>query len=127
MDDLDLGRPGLSERLARAGASWFMEMRNGLPGAAPSQELAAMIGAAGLEVVDSRVVRLRFDPPLPDRARRLPLASLHRARTQFAQFLDEDDRDALRVLVDETDPSGAAQRRSLCVAASRQIVIARPQ
>src|SRR5688572_2950086 len=37
--DLDIGRPGLAERLDRAGATWFAAMRDGLPSAVPSADL----------------------------------------------------------------------------------------
>ena len=126
-DDLDLGRPGLSERVERAAAAWFTEMRNGLPGSVPSQDLTTMIGAAGLEVVDSRLVRMRFDPPLSDLARRVALGYLPRARTQFAGYLDNDDRDTIDVLLNDDDPRSVVHRRDVYVAASRRIVIARPQ
>ena len=70
-DDLDLGRPGLADRLTHAGSDWFAAMRAGLPGSVPSADLPSMLGAAGLDVVGSRLARRRFDPPLSDAARRV--------------------------------------------------------
>ena len=69
-DDLDVGRPGLADRLERAESRWFAAMRAGLPDSVPSIDLAAMLTAAGLAVVGgSRLARERFDPPLSEAAR----------------------------------------------------------
>ena len=50
-DDLDVGRPGLADRLDRAESEWFAAMRAGLTGSAPSTDLASMLAAAGFDVV----------------------------------------------------------------------------
>jgi SAM-dependent methyltransferase len=126
-DELDVGRPGLADRLERAGAKWFAAMREGLADARPSADLSSMLASAGFEVVGSRLARERFDPPLSDHARRVVLGHLRRIRTQVDEGLDDDDLRALDVLTDAADPRGVMSRADAFVAASRQIVIARPR
>ena len=123
-DDLDLGPAGLFDRLDAAGTAWFARMREGLADSVPSADLSAMVTAAGLEVVDARVARVRLDAPLPGDARRVAVGHLQRIRTQFADHLDDDDRRTLDVLIDADDPRGVMHRSDVFVAASRQIVIA---
>ena len=124
-DDLDVGRPGLAERVATAGRAWFAAMREGLDGAVPSDEVPAMLAAAGFEVVDSRTAHERFDAPLPDAARQVALGHLRRARTRLEELLDTEDLAAIDVLTDEHDQRSVARRPDAFVAASRQIAIAR--
>jgi SAM-dependent methyltransferase len=123
--DLDLGRPGLADRLDAAESDWFAAMRAGLPGSVPSSELPDMLGAAGFDVVGSRVARLRFDPPVAEAARRVALGRVQRARQQLEGRLDDEDLHTLDVLGDADDPRGIMHRDDVLVAASRQIVVAR--
>jgi SAM-dependent methyltransferase len=125
-DDLELGRPGLVDRLDRAGAQWFASMRAGLTDSVPSTDLASMVTSAGLEVVGSRLARERLDAPLSDDARRFVLGHLRRAREHFHEHLDDDDLHTLEVLSDADDPRCVLHRSDVFVAASRQILIARP-
>ena len=124
-DDLDVGRPGLADRLEQAASQWFARMREGLPGSVPSAELASMLVGAGYEVLGARIARLRFDPPMAADPRRLAVGNLQRARRQLDEILDDDDRHALEILADPDDPRGVAQRPDVFLAAARQIVIAR--
>jgi SAM-dependent methyltransferase len=124
-DDLDVGRPGLADRLDRAESDWFAAMRAGLAGSAPSTHLASMLAAAGFEVVGTRVVRERFDPPLSETARDVVVRRIRRARHQLEDRLSADDLHTLEVLGDADDPRGVAHRADVFVAASRQIVVAR--
>jgi SAM-dependent methyltransferase len=126
-DDLDIGRPGLADRLERAGTTWFAAMREGLADAVPSADLPSMVSAAGFDVVDSWVARERFDAPLSDIARQMVLGHLRRSRGQLEQLLDAEDLSALDVLVDDNDPRGVMRRPDVFVAASRQILIAQPR
>jgi hypothetical protein len=40
LDDLDVGQPGLADRLDRAESNWFAALRAGLSGSVPSADLA---------------------------------------------------------------------------------------
>jgi len=124
-DAVDVGPPGLAERLDRAGATWFAAMREGLTGAAASTDLASMLTSAGFDVVDSRIARQRFDAPVSNLARQVVVGHLRRARGQLEELLDGQDLHAIDVLTDEDDPRGVARRSDVFVAASRQIVVAR--
>ena len=124
-DGLDVGRPGLVDRLDSAEAKWFAAMRDGLAGAVASTDLSLMLTSAGLDTVGSKLARRRFDPPLSDDARQVVLGRLRRARQQLDELLDEDDLGALNVLSDADDPRGVLYRSDVFVAASRQILIAR--
>ena len=125
-DLLDLGRPGLAQRLEQAGAEWFAAMRDGLTDGAPSTYLPSMLASAGFDVVDARIARERFDPPLSDVARHAVLGHLRRTRTHVSALLDADDLEVIDVLTDEDDPRGVLRRSDVFVNASREIVIARP-
>ena len=124
-DDLDVGRPGLAERLAAAGQAWFAAMREGLDGMVPSSDVPSMLSAAGFEVVDSRTAYERFDAPLPNATRQVVLGHLRRTRTRLEEALDVEDVAAIDVLTDEEDPRSVARRPDVFVAASREIVVAR--
>ena len=125
-DHLDVGRPGLGDRLDSAGAEWFADMREGLTGAVSSTDFPSMLASADLEVVGSRLARERVDAPLSDAPRRLALGHLHRLREQLQAHLDDDDLRTLEVLSDGDDPRSVMHRSDVFVAASRQILIARP-
>jgi SAM-dependent methyltransferase len=124
-DDLDVGRPGLAERLQAAGRIWFASMREGLEGAVPSDDVPSMLAAAGFEVIDSRTVHERFDAPVSDLARQVVVGHLRRNRTHLEELLDEEDLAAIDVLVDEGDPRSVTRRTDVFVHASRQIVLGR--
>jgi SAM-dependent methyltransferase len=124
-DDLDVGRPGLADRLSRAGAAWFEAMRAGLPDSVPSSDLPSMLAAAGLDVVGARVAHQRLDPPLPERARHFAVRHVAQLRHQLDGLLDADDLRALDALGDADDPRSAPRRPDLFLEASRQIVVAR--
>ena len=126
-DELDVGRPGLAERLNDAGRKWFGSMREGLEGAVPSDDLPTMLAAAGFDVVDSRTVHERFEAPLSDAARQVVRGHLRRTRMNLDQLLDQEDVAALDVLTDEDDPRAVIHRPDAFVLASRQIAIARRQ
>jgi SAM-dependent methyltransferase len=124
-DNLQLGRPGLADRLDRAHATWFARMREGLAGSVPSADLPSMLASAGFEVVGSRLAKERLDPPLSDTGRRVALGHLRQVHHQLHDELDSLDLQALDVLTDEDDPAGVMHRPDVFVTASRQLVIAR--
>ncbi len=125
-DDLDVGRPGLTDRLDGAGTTWFAGMREGLTDSVDSTDLGSMLSSAGLEVVSSRLARERLNAPLSNDARRLVLGHLRRIRDQFVDHLVDDDLHALDLLTDAENPRSVVHRSDVFVAASRQIMIARP-
>jgi SAM-dependent methyltransferase len=124
-DDLDIGRPGLAERLDSAAAKWFADMREGLSDSVPSTDLPSMLTSAGFEVVGARLARERIDAAVSDDARRVALGHITRTREQLGEHLEHDDLRTLDVLVDAHDSRGVGQRSDVFIAASRQIVIAR--
>jgi len=124
-DELDVGPPGLLDRLDRAESEWFASMRAGLTGTTPSADLTSTLTAAGFAVVGTRIARQRFDPPLSEPARDVVVERIGRARHQLEDRLSVDDLHTLDVLSDPDDPRGAAHRADVFVAASRQIVVAR--
>jgi SAM-dependent methyltransferase len=125
-DLLDVGPPGLAERLERAAVGWFAAMREGLADEVPSTDVASMLSSAGFDVIGSRVAREQFDPPLSDSARQVVLGHLRRTQKQLAALLDADDLEAIDVLTNEDDARGVRRRPDVFVAASREVVIARP-
>jgi SAM-dependent methyltransferase len=124
-DGAALGRPGLTERLAAADDAWLAAMRAGLPDSTPSAGYPAMLEAAGLELVVDHVAHVRLAPPLPVEARRMLLGRLRGMRERFGERLEEQDRDALDVLIDEDHPLGIMKRSDAFLDASRRIYIAR--
>ena len=124
---LDIGRPGLAERLDRAERDWFAVMRAGLSGSVPTTELASMLSSGGFDVVGSRLALERFAPPLSDTARRFAARHVGRARQAFHELLDDDDLRTLDVLSDPDDPRSVLRRGDVFVATSRQILVARPR
>lgn len=124
-DDLDLGRPGLADRLERAMGDWFASMRDGLEGTAPSADLETMLTAAGLHSVGARFIRERLDAPLSPEARRVALGHVRRTRHQLGDRLDAEDLATLDVLSDPDDPRGVMHRPDARLVSSRQIQIAR--
>jgi SAM-dependent methyltransferase len=124
--DLDVGRPGLVERLDAAAASWFGDMRHGLAGSVDSSDFSSMLGATGFDVVGLRIARHRIDAPLSADARQVAQGELQRVRAQLGERLEADDERTLDILCDEDDPRGAMRRPDLFMESSRQIFIARP-
>jgi SAM-dependent methyltransferase len=122
---LDVGLPGLSERLDRAAATWFAAMREGLTDAAPSTDLPSMLTSAGLEVLSAQGARESLDPPLSAVARRMVCGHLRRTRRHLNELLDDEDLEAIDILSDPDDRRGVMHRSDVFVAASREIAIAR--
>lgn len=126
-DELDVGRPGLAERLDEAARSWFASMREGLAGSTPSADLAAMVGEAGFEVLVDTSVVVRLEPPLTDDARRFAVSYLERSKDgRFGELLDDDDLAAVGVLADAADPRSLHHRDDAPIVADRRTLVARP-
>ena len=123
--EVDLGRPGLWERLDAAGAAWLADMRAGLPGAAPSADYTAMMEAAGFEVLLDRPLTVQLEPPLDDRSRRVALGHLQMTRRHVEPYSDAGDLQAIDVLTDEAHPEGILRRADARLHASRRLLVAR--
>jgi SAM-dependent methyltransferase len=119
------GHPGFTDRLAAVDSAWLADMRAGLPHSTPSSGYPAMLEAAGFEVVVDRVAHVRMAPPLQREGRQVVLGHLRGIRERFGEHLEEQDRDALDVLTDESHPLGIMRRPDVFLDASRHIYIAR--
>jgi SAM-dependent methyltransferase len=123
--ELDVGRPGLAQRIDAAAATWFAGMRDGLPGATPSRELTEMVREAGLVVLEASTATQHLSAPLSEEARRFAVDHLVRSTARLVAQLDEDDVSTLRVLTDPDDERSLQRRDDLTIDASRRIVLAR--
>ena len=112
------------QRLIAAGKGWIADMRAALPGAVVSGGYPTMIAAAGLQLLDQRLVEIDIEPPMDDAARRVVLAHLVRMRPLVAERMSSVDLAALDVLIDPDDPCGVAQRDDLRLSDSRWVYVA---
>jgi ubiquinone/menaquinone biosynthesis C-methylase UbiE len=126
-DDLAVGKRGLDQRIEQAHAAWFAGMRAALPESTDSQDLAAMIRAAGFSIVDDRVETLRVDPPLTGESRAFAVNLVEGFRRHADEALSSEDVAVLDVLLDPTDPRSVHLRDDVFIDASRRIVLARPR
>ena len=114
--------PGLGQRLADASSAWFASMRSGLAGSTPSRALGEMVGDAGLEVVGSRVERIRLDAPLSTAAQRVAVENLVRVGKQMVGILEPADRLVLERLCDPANERGLLGRSDLFIEAAELVV-----
>jgi SAM-dependent methyltransferase len=121
-----IGGSGFVDRVDHAMSSWFTAMRAGLPGSTTSDSLESMVTSAGYSVVDSSIVHLRADAPLPEKTKEFLQGYLERVRTQLNDFLDHADLATLDLLLNDEDSNSATNRDEMILYMSRQIVIARP-
>lgn len=119
------GSAGLNDRLAVADAAWLASLRAALPDSTPSASYPVMLAAAGFEIVTDRVAHVRLAPPLPDEGRKVVLGHVRRMRDLIAEDIEEQDRNALDVLIDESHPLGIMRRPDVFLDASRHIYLAR--
>lgn len=124
-EDVDLGRPGLWDRLDAAWASWFAEMRADLSGATTAADYPAMLGEAGFELVADEVLTLALDAPLEERSRRFALSHLTRTSAQLAPYAHAADLQALKVLTDDNGEGSILAREDAVLRASRHLYVAR--
>lgn len=124
-DDVDLDRPGLWARLDDANAAWLRDLRMGLSGSVPSADYVAMLRDAGFEVVTDRMLTVRLDPPLDDRARQVALTHAQRLREHVAPYADPADVDALGILADPDGPSSVGRCPDAFLHASRRLLVSR--
>jgi SAM-dependent methyltransferase len=124
-DAVELGRPGIWQRLEAAWGRWFSAMRAALPDSAASGDDAAMLTAARFDVLVDDVVTLAEAAPLSEAGRRLAVDQLDRTIRQLAAEADPADLDALRGLADPDAPDGIARRPDAILHATRRLYIGR--
>jgi hypothetical protein len=117
----DLGRPGLWDRLAVASAKHFERARTHLPGAMNAERYPDMLAAAGLEVVDSRVLRATVPAPAGAATDDYVRDRLRRAIRRLTGIAATADLEALRAYLAQS-PSPA--RDGATATASRRLFIA---
>lgn len=89
------GNDALGDRVENAYRRYFDEQSQHWHGDTPSDELAAMVGRAGLRVLSDHVSVITHQPPLDEAQRRYVTGSLMRARKQLEGLLTAADLDAL--------------------------------
>lgn len=116
----DLGRPGVWERVAGAQAAWHAERSASAP-ASPAEGYAALVGEAGLEVVDTGPLRSLVTLAGSPGAALLVTRYVQGALRNLTDRLDPADVDALRAL----DGERSARLSRVEVGQSRTLVIGR--
>jgi SAM-dependent methyltransferase len=124
-DSVDLGRPGIWDRLDAAWAGWFTDMRADLPGSSESAEYPTMLAAAGFEVVADQVLSVAIDPPLDAAGRRFALKQVAQSRHKLEGRADPADLSALDALLDEHSPDGVMHREGVFIRATRRLYVGR--
>jgi ubiquinone/menaquinone biosynthesis C-methylase UbiE len=125
-DDLGIGNAGLASRVEHASAGWFSQMRHHIPSSVESADLAVMITDAGYTIIDDRIDRIHFEPPLSADAQKLAAGQVNRTLHQLSARLDHDDLTTLNELLNDANPLSVMRRTDLFIDASQRIVIARP-
>jgi SAM-dependent methyltransferase len=124
-ETVDLGLPGLWERLDRAWASWFSDLRADLTGSATPPDYPAMVEAAGFELVADRAITLALDAPLDGRTRRFLREHLARTQVQLAHHAGAADLGTLDVLIDDDSHESIMRREDALLRGSRHLYVAR--
>lgn len=121
---VDLGRPGVWERLDDDWARWFAGMRAGLPDAKVSADYPAMIDGAGLEVLVDELLTYVEPAPLGEAARAYVASRLRSGLHQLDGVADAADLAVLARLADPDDPEGVARRADAFLEARNHVFIA---
>jgi SAM-dependent methyltransferase len=124
-DGIDLGRPGIWERLDAAWADWFTDMRADLPGSTESAGYPSMLAAAGFDVVADQVLAVSIDEPLDDAGRRFALKQMTQSRGKLDGRADPADLSALDALLDQDAPDGIMHRDDVRISATRRLYVGR--
>jgi SAM-dependent methyltransferase len=121
-DEVDLGRPGLWDRIDAAWLAWFAEA---MPSGAAGEDHARLLEDAGFRSVSDHELRLVLDPPLDDAARQFALRQVGRARHQLVEGADPADLAALEVLGDESADGSILRRADATVRTARHLYTGR--
>lgn len=114
--DLGLGTPGLGDRLTAARDAWFLRMRAQMPGAVRLPVgWGRALGEAGLTEVSSFSVLTDEPAPAGERVRLFVVDWLRSMSGEVEEYLDEEDRNVVRRLLDPDDEAYVANRDDLFV------------
>ncbi|SFJ85313.1 Methyltransferase domain-containing protein [Amycolatopsis sacchari] len=124
--DVGVGAPGLERRLLAIGDEWFGEMRSGMDGSVrmPYGWTTALT-RAGLRSVGSFTALVDHPAPTTDLVRRFVLGHLTRLAETVDDRMSEDDRNAVRLLLDPEGPDYLGNRDDLYVLGTRTVHIGR--
>lgn len=123
--DVDLGRPGIWDRLDTAWTAWFSDTFPELPKHPSSGNGSAILQDYGFELVVDQMLTLSVDPPLGAQARRFAHNYLLGLQAQLATHADVADLEALDVLTDENAEQSIIRRHDAQIHASRRLYVAR--
>ena len=126
-EGVDLGRPGIWDRIDAAWADWFSGMRADLPGSAESADYPTMLDAAGFDVVADQVLSVSIGEPLDEAGRRFALKQMRQSRDKLDDRADPDDLRALDALLDEHAPDGVMHRDDVRIDSTRRLYVGRPR
>jgi SAM-dependent methyltransferase len=121
-DGVDLGRPGLWDRVDAAWSAWFA---GAMPVGAAGEDHRGLLEEAGFEHVVDHDLTLVLDPPLDDGARRFALRQVEGARRQLGEVADPADLAALAVLADETADGSILRRPDAMIRSRRHLYAGR--
>ncbi|NYI87342.1 SAM-dependent methyltransferase [Amycolatopsis endophytica] len=120
--DLGVGTPGLERRLLAARDHWFGQMRAGMADAVRMPygwNLA--LGKAGLERTASFSRLVDFPAPLDAAVRDYVVQHIAWLGSTVDELVTQEDRDALRVLLDPVDPAYLGLRDDVYVLGARTV------
>lgn len=123
-DDVDLGRPGIWDRLDAAWEEWFDHMRSSLAGSITSADPPVILEQAGFELLADHSLAISVGPPLDEPSRRFASVSLARALQHLGPLADPADLQALEPLLDDFAPEGIMRREDAMLRTSRHLYVA---
>jgi SAM-dependent methyltransferase len=119
-DDIGFGRPGLEQRCLDVLQA---EHTHSLPDL--GSDWAPRLARAGFTVLEERPFQIELNPAHSPAAVDYAWGWLHRLRSGLADQLDQDDLDALAILLDGDGPESLRQRDDLQIRGCRTITLVR--
>ncbi|GAA3889060.1 methyltransferase domain-containing protein [Saccharothrix violaceirubra] len=120
--DVGVGEPGLQDRLAAAHAAWFVRMKESLPGAVRLPVgWNVVLRDAGLADVTAFSYLVDLPAPPTPALREWVVERLGWVADVAATNLHPSDRDALKRLLDPTDPAYAGTRDDVFLLAANTV------